>query len=163
MVSCTRKKITDNDRAGSIDDRKSTFGYVFCLGTKYIIWCSQKQSTVALFSAEAEYISEARAPCKGVWLCQILEDIQHKEGTPTTLFCDMSAIVQYPRIQYSAVIPSILSYVIILFESSLQKDKLICNFAELMNKLWISSRNPSLQKNLSFSEIKWKLQIKRGC
>ena len=33
---------TDIDFAGSLDDRKSTFGYVFHLGTNLISWASQK-------------------------------------------------------------------------------------------------------------------------
>ena len=33
---------TDSDWAGSIDDRKSTSGYLFCLGTKPISWSSKK-------------------------------------------------------------------------------------------------------------------------
>ncbi|XP_057249968.1 uncharacterized mitochondrial protein AtMg00810-like [Beta vulgaris subsp. vulgaris] len=47
---------TDSDWAGSIDDRKSTSGYVFQLGTKAISLSSKKQATVALSSAEADRV-----------------------------------------------------------------------------------------------------------
>ena len=72
---------------------KSTLGYIFCLGTKPISWSSKKQKTVALSSAEAEYIATTDAACEAVWLRRILSDMQHKESTPTIIMCDnMSAI-----------------------------------------------------------------------
>ncbi|XP_051133267.1 secreted RxLR effector protein 161-like [Andrographis paniculata] len=52
---------TDNDWAGSQDDRKSTSGYIFCLGSKAISWSSKKQNSVAMSSAEAEYIAANEA------------------------------------------------------------------------------------------------------
>jgi hypothetical protein len=33
---------TDSDFAGSIDDRKSTYGYVFSLGSRVVAWASNK-------------------------------------------------------------------------------------------------------------------------
>ncbi|KAH9293522.1 hypothetical protein KI387_041275, partial [Taxus chinensis] len=47
---------TDSDYAGSVDDRKSTSGYVFHLGSGPISWISKKQIVVALSSTEAEYV-----------------------------------------------------------------------------------------------------------
>eukprot|EP00253_Pinus_taeda_P002526 PITA_02526 len=44
---------TDRDWAGSVDDRKSTSGYVFHMGSGAISWASKKQSIVALSTAEA--------------------------------------------------------------------------------------------------------------
>lgn len=84
---------TDSDWAGSIDDRKSTSGYVFFLGTKPISWSSRKQKTVALSSAEAEYVSASDAACEAIWLRRILNDVEQVEKGPTTILCDnMSAI-----------------------------------------------------------------------
>lgn len=84
---------TDSDWAGSVDDRKSTSGYIFCLGSKTISWCSKKQNSVALSSAEAEYISASSAACEAVWLRRILSNLQQEQVSPTTIFCDnMSAI-----------------------------------------------------------------------
>ena len=39
---------TDSDWAGSVDDKKSTSGYVFSLGTGAVTWTSKKQHAVAL-------------------------------------------------------------------------------------------------------------------
>ena len=57
---------TDSDWAGSIDDHKSTSGYLFCLGTKPISWSSKKQKTVILSSVEAEYIATIDVACEAV-------------------------------------------------------------------------------------------------
>lgn len=46
---------TDSDWAGSSDDRRSTSGYVFCLGSSPIAWACKKQQAIALSSTEAEY------------------------------------------------------------------------------------------------------------
>uniref|UniRef100_A0A2N9EI16 Integrase catalytic domain-containing protein n=1 Tax=Fagus sylvatica TaxID=28930 RepID=A0A2N9EI16_FAGSY len=84
---------TDSDWVGSLDDRKSTSGYIFCLGSKVIAWSSKKQKTVALSSAEAEYIAANDAACEAVWLRKILSDLQQKIEEPTVICCDnMSAI-----------------------------------------------------------------------
>jgi hypothetical protein len=79
---------TDSDLAGSIDDCKSTSGYVFSLGSGVISWSSRKQPIVALSTTEAEYIAASLAGCHTVWLLGILESLMHKQKGPTTLFCD---------------------------------------------------------------------------
>ena len=58
----------DNDWGGSIDDCKSTSGYVFSIGSGAISWASNKQSVVALSTAESEYISLAFASCQDIWI-----------------------------------------------------------------------------------------------
>ena len=44
---------TDNDWDGSVDDQKSTSGYVFHMGSGAISWASKKQPIVALSTTEA--------------------------------------------------------------------------------------------------------------
>lgn len=46
---------SDSDWAGNPDDRKSTTGYVFNIGSGPISWSSKKQPTVSLSSTKAEY------------------------------------------------------------------------------------------------------------
>ncbi|XP_042441173.1 secreted RxLR effector protein 161-like [Zingiber officinale] len=84
---------TDSDWAGSLEDRRSTSAYLFCLGSKVISWSSRKQNTVALSSAEAEYSAATSAACEAIWLRRIMADLQQKHTCSTTVFCDnMSAI-----------------------------------------------------------------------
>ena len=48
---------TDVDWVGSVDDRKSTSGGAFYMGSILVSWFSKKQNSVALSTAEAEYIA----------------------------------------------------------------------------------------------------------
>jgi len=57
---------SDSDWAGSIDDRRSTTGYIFSLGSGAISWSSKKQQTTALSSSEAEYMALTAAACQGI-------------------------------------------------------------------------------------------------
>lgn len=78
----------DSDWVGSLDDCKSTSGFVFSLGSNIIYWSSKKQSTVSLSSAEAEYIAANEANCEAVWLKKILVDVQKQQERETLIFCD---------------------------------------------------------------------------
>ncbi|XP_067937089.1 uncharacterized protein [Watersipora subatra] len=53
------KAYRDSDWAGSIEDRRSTTGYVSTLGSAPLSWKTRKQPTVALSSCEAEYMALA--------------------------------------------------------------------------------------------------------
>ena len=46
---------TDSDWVGDPDDRNSTAGYVFTLGSRPITWYCKKKSAICISSAEAEY------------------------------------------------------------------------------------------------------------
>jgi hypothetical protein len=48
---------TDSDYAGDHDDRKSTSGYIFTMGSSAISWSSKKQPIVTLSTTEAEFVS----------------------------------------------------------------------------------------------------------
>ncbi|XP_072071940.1 secreted RxLR effector protein 161-like [Arachis hypogaea] len=84
---------TDSDWAGDIETRKSTSGFVFHLGSGAISWSSKKQPVVALSTAEAEYIAAASCATQAVWLRRILEELNEKQNTPTTIFCDNKSAI----------------------------------------------------------------------
>ena len=44
---------SDLDWAGDTDDRKSTLGYAFNIGSGVVSWSSKKQPTISLSSREA--------------------------------------------------------------------------------------------------------------
>ena len=83
----------DSDFVGSIDDRKSTSGYVFSIGSGAVAWASKKQPIVTLSSAKAEYVAATAAACQTVWMRNVLEELLHEQNEATQIFCDnMSAI-----------------------------------------------------------------------
>ena len=54
---------TDNDYADDLDDKRSTSGFVFMLGSGAVSWSSKKQPVVALSTTEAEYIVASLCAC----------------------------------------------------------------------------------------------------
>jgi hypothetical protein len=88
---------TDSDFAGSLDDRKSTSGHAFHLGTNLISWASKKQPIVSISSAEAEYVTATSASCQVVWLRIILNDMSHTEKEPTPIFCDNTSTISLSK------------------------------------------------------------------
>ena len=84
---------TDSDWAGSIDDRKSTSGNVFLLGSNAITWSSRKQESVALSTTEAEYIAATSTACQAVWLRRMLSDLSMVQKESTTIYCDNKSTI----------------------------------------------------------------------
>ncbi|XP_047315864.1 uncharacterized mitochondrial protein AtMg00810-like [Impatiens glandulifera] len=87
----------DSDWVGSIDDRKSTSDYIFCLGSNVILWSSRKQKYVALSSVEAEYIACTDVACEGVWLQRILKDMKFEQCEPTIIHCDNMSVIKMTK------------------------------------------------------------------
>ena len=59
---------TNSDWVGSVAGRKITSGGCYCLGSTIISWFSMKQSSVALSTAEAEYIAACSASWEAIWI-----------------------------------------------------------------------------------------------
>jgi len=55
-TNLTLHEYIDANWAGSVDDRKSTSGGAFFMGSRLVSWFSKKQSSIALSTAKAEYI-----------------------------------------------------------------------------------------------------------
>ncbi len=53
-----------------------------------ISWLSQKQATVALSTAEAEYIALGSATQEAIWLRRLLSDLKVEVDTPTDILED---------------------------------------------------------------------------
>jgi transposase InsO family protein len=84
---------SDSDWAGCAEDRKSTSGHMFTLGTGAVSWSSKKQATVALSTTEAEYSAVSSAACQAVWLRRILADFEQEQQQPTVIFCDNQSTI----------------------------------------------------------------------
>ncbi|XP_024031285.1 uncharacterized protein LOC112094508 [Morus notabilis] len=69
------KVYTDADCVGTVDDRRSTFGYFTFVGGNLVIWRSKKQNVVARSSVEVEFRSMALGLCEALWLRLLLHDL----------------------------------------------------------------------------------------
>ena len=84
---------TKADYAGSIVDRRLTFGYCTFLGGNLITWCSKKQKVVSLSSAEAEFRALAQGLCEALWITAILRELRCPVVSPVQLFCDNKSAI----------------------------------------------------------------------
>ncbi|CAO2163650.1 unnamed protein product [Urochloa humidicola] len=84
---------SDSDYAGCKVDRKSTSGGCQFLGRSLVSWSSKKQNSVALSTAEAEYISAGSCCAQLLWMKQTLLDfgVALKE---IPLLCDNESAVK---------------------------------------------------------------------
>ena len=79
---------TDSDWAGCASDRKSTSRCCFGLGSAVVSWFSRKQQSVALSSAEAEYMAASLASCEAIWLRKMLFGLFGQPLRPSVIYCD---------------------------------------------------------------------------
>ncbi|KAJ9522562.1 hypothetical protein QJQ45_008399 [Haematococcus lacustris] len=78
---------------GDKDTARSTTGYVFTLHGAAISWSSRLQPTVAMSTAEAQYMAALGAVKEAVWLRKLMQDL----GLPDTcvnIMCDNQAALQ---------------------------------------------------------------------
>ncbi|KAH9678657.1 hypothetical protein KPL71_025802 [Citrus sinensis] len=67
---------TDSDFMSDKDSRKSTFGYVFTLGSGAISWMSVKQSCITDSTTKAEYVATSEAAKEAIWLRKFLRNLE---------------------------------------------------------------------------------------
>jgi len=58
----------DADYAGFFADRKSTSGMAYFLGPYLVSWATKKQHSVAMSTAEAEYVAVASCCAQLLWI-----------------------------------------------------------------------------------------------
>lgn len=88
---------TDSDWGGDQDERKSTSGYVFYLGSTAFTWSSKKQQIVALSTCEAEYVAATSSVCEAIWLRNLLAELSHQQEGPTTIFVDNKSTIELAK------------------------------------------------------------------
>ena len=93
---------SDSDFTGSLMDRKSTSGTCQLLGQSLISWCSKKQVSVALSTAEAEYVEVGCCCAQVLWIKQQLKDYGYGVS-PISIRCDNTSAINLSKnsIQHS--------------------------------------------------------------
>ena len=92
---------SDADWAGDVGDRKSTSGYVFSIAGGSVSWRSRKQDTVALSTAEAEYVALSSAAQECVWMRRLSAELGNPLRAPTIVKEDnQSCIAMAKNPQY---------------------------------------------------------------
>jgi hypothetical protein len=74
-------------------DRKSTSGTCQFLGRFLVSWSSKKQTSVALSSAEAEYVSVGQCCVQLLWMRQTLQDFGYNLSK-VPLLCDIESAIR---------------------------------------------------------------------
>lgn len=84
----------DSDWAGNVTDRKSVSGYIFKVYSATVSWTTRRKTSVALSSAEAEYMALSVAVTEVLWLRRLLVDLGVKIDEPTVIFEDNQACIR---------------------------------------------------------------------
>jgi hypothetical protein len=82
----------DANWGGDKNDRKSTTGYVVMLNNGPVSWTAHKQSTVALSTMEAEYMSLSDATREVLARIQLFQDLRVTFNTPTVYSDNQGAL-----------------------------------------------------------------------
>ena len=87
---------SDADYGGCKIDRKSTSGTCQFLGCNLISWHSKKQNSVALSTAEAEYVAAGSCCAQVLWIKQQLEDYGVVQ-TKIPIKCDNTSAINLSK------------------------------------------------------------------
>jgi hypothetical protein len=85
------------------------------LGRSLVSWSSKKQNSVALSTAEAEYISAGSCCAQLLWMKQTLLDYGVKFNE-IPLLCDNESAIKIAAIRFNTLEPSILIFDTIFLE-----------------------------------------------
>lgn len=81
------QSFTDSDHAGDLDKQRSTTSYAFTFAGAAISWASRLQHSVALSSAEAEYLALSEGAREMIWLQLLFGELKYQQSD-YVLFCD---------------------------------------------------------------------------
>lgn len=79
---------TDADWGSKIDDRRSVSGTMIMIGGAPVVYKSKFQRTVALSTAEAEYMALSMCTQEVLWTRSMLKDLGHEQVGATQVWKD---------------------------------------------------------------------------
>ena len=87
----------DNDWGGDQNERKSTTGYMFYLGSTAFALVFKKQSIIVLSTYEAKYGAALVEVCEVIWLRNLLEEFDHPKDESTTIHVDNKSAIKLAK------------------------------------------------------------------
>ena len=90
---------SDSDYASCVDDKKSTFGYIFMMIERAVSWKSVKKTLTASSTMEVEYVACYEATCHVIWLRNFISalEVVHSISKSLKLFYNNFAAVCFSR------------------------------------------------------------------
>ncbi|GJS16928.1 hypothetical protein Tco_0411400 [Tanacetum coccineum] len=86
----------DSDHAGDYVDRKSTSGVCTFMGCCLTSWFAKKQTALAIFTTQAEYVSAKKACQQALWIKQALIDYNiHLDDI--SIICDNNGAIDLSK------------------------------------------------------------------
>ena len=94
-INITIEMWTDADWGGDLTDRKSTTGYVVKVAGNTVSWATKKQHTVALSTAEAEYMALSAGIQEQLSIDQLTCELmgQHAIQRPSNVYTDNQSAI----------------------------------------------------------------------
>ena len=87
----------DASWAPNPDDPRSVTGYIFTFMGGAVSWNSKRQSTVALSSTQAEYLSLGSASQEALWLRHFALELGLLEKGPIDIYCDNKGAIDLAK------------------------------------------------------------------
>ena len=89
---------SDSNYAGYVDDKKSTFGFIFMMAEGVVSWKSVKRTLITP-TMKAEYVECYEATCHALWLWNFISalEVVHSIFRPLKLFRDNSLVVSFSK------------------------------------------------------------------
>ena len=91
---------SDSDYAADIDTRRSRTGFCFFIGNNICGWKSKLQPSVALSTAEAEYMALCDACTYSIWMRALMHDLGYPQTSPTPIYCDNKSAIAISHNHY---------------------------------------------------------------
>jgi len=77
--------------------KKSTSGGAFYMGSSLVSWFNEKQSSIVLSIAKAEYVATTSCCTQLLWMMQTLQDILITCTPPISILCDNTSAISISK------------------------------------------------------------------